>query len=165
MKANGRRRWRKWAKRNGAGRGDFADYRRFRRHRDTTYAGVEGMRPTEPMRRPFSLRSLVGMTMGARKRAARREYLTVCEKDPDHALIKAATLSTWNDGELEAGYQRWHNRQRQIRAKYRLGERLRPCPGCTACLVCVACENNNCRRKHLPVQYCAGDGVLPPMRR
>jgi len=80
-------------------------------------------------------------------------------RETDHEFVRS------NECELEAGYQRWHNRQRQIRAKYRLGERLRPCPGCTACLVCVACENNNCRRKHLPVQYCAGDGVLPPMRR
>lgn len=64
MKANGRRRWRKWAKKNGAGRGDF---RRFRRHRDSTYAGLFGMRPGPCPRRLFTLRSLVGMSQCARR--------------------------------------------------------------------------------------------------
>lgn len=80
----------------------------------------------------WSQRSLIGMTMGARKRAVRKQ------------------------SSFPFGGRRYHD----LRRRYRLGERLRPCPGCTACLVCVACENNNCRRKHLPVQYCAGDGVL-----
>lgn len=51
--------------------------------------------------KPFTPRSLVGMTMGARKRAIAR-----CEQvdlDPVHRL--------------------W----------FRLGQRLRPCPGCCAC--------------------------------
>ena len=37
----------------------------------------------------------------------------------------------------------------------------RPCPGCTACLVCIACENGTCKRGHLLNQHCDGSGVLP----
>lgn len=42
--------------------------------------------------------------------------------------------------------------------------RLRPCPGCTSCLVCIACENGNCKRRHLKTQHCDGSGVLPAKR-
>lgn len=137
MKANGRRRWRrraKWLRHRT--RTDWPQLLEYAT--DRVRASLLRIRksrnslPLPPLPpRPFSPRSLVGMSQGARKRAAWKSsafgyYSVVAE-----------------------------------RAKLRLGERLRPCPGCTACLVCLACENNNCRRKHLPVQYCDGSGVLP----
>ena len=51
-----------------------------------------------------------------------------------------------------------------IRAKYRLGERLRPCPGCAECFVCLACENGTCKREHHCMHICDGSGVLPAKR-
>lgn len=77
LEISGNRAWRKWGKRNGAGRGAMASYRVFRRHRDSTFAGVEGMRPAPLPAREFSPRSLVGMTMSARKRAARVEDIAI----------------------------------------------------------------------------------------
>lgn len=126
MKANGRRRWRKWAKKNGAGRGDFADYRRFRRHGDSTYEGVVGMRPGVVPSRPFSPRSLVGMTMGARKRGARWELAANTPSSQESRLAMAGTLRAW----------------------YRIGQRLRPCLVCLwakcklPCDVCSTCDGS-----------------------
>lgn len=53
--------------------------------------------------RPFTARSLVGMTMGARKRAARNS-------------VKRSGLKPY-----------------MLYEEYRIGERLRPCPGCANC--------------------------------
>lgn len=138
---NGMRAWRraarKWRhkqnRRSGAPRADGSG-RWYRRQR-----AWFRQRPAVP-HRPFTPRSLVGMSQRRRKQLYHQLFDT--QTDPETIYS-----GTWSRGGLH------------------IGERLRPCPGCTACLVCVACENNNCRRKHLPVQYCAGDGVLPPMRR
>lgn len=112
-------------------------------------------RPAAPSS-PFTPRSLVGMTMGARKRMAWAEYLSAC-KESDPGLLVAASLQTWNEHELEAGFQRWRERQNQIRARYCIGERLRPCPGCFDCGVeCWACHN-----PHEPDDECCGEtGVI-----
>ena len=92
-----------------------------------------GERPTQRVEhwllhvRPFSARSLVGMTMGARKRAAlydaarsgappisnRKLHLCLAPPRP-----KTMCLEDW---------------RRECRSKYRIGERLRPCPGCWHC--------------------------------
>ena len=114
MSPNGRRRWRVW-KRNydrTAIDPDVRPAKWWRRHTDTELA--------EPLPRPaFTARSLVGMTMSARKRAALRS------KAPASRAV------------------RWK--------MYRIGERLRPCPGCNQCgptievdhLVCKACGSDN----------------------
>ena len=92
-------------------------------------------------------RSLVGMTMGARKRRLWNEFF-------DEAWDGA----TIDDFRTEA-------------AKYRIGQRLRPCPGEYQCKNCS--QNNWCRctdteadaecvicgvLQHWP---CDGSGVLP----
>jgi len=75
--------------------------------------------------KPFIPRSLVGMTQGARKRKAR--------DDKELSEFLVATLA-----KLE------HTEER---AKYRIGQKLRPCPGCCACSPC------NVSRIHL-VRLC-----------
>lgn len=57
------------------------------------------------------------------------------------------------DADLRSGYD-------AARAKYRIGERLRLCAGCTGCSdVCF--DGPNCRwcRENPPL--CSGSGVLP----
>lgn len=61
--------------------------------------------------------SLVGMTMGARKRAARREWYG----GPSHLMRMALRAHPGEPSYMET------------RALYHIGERLRPCPGCPKC--------------------------------
>lgn len=90
------------------------------------------MKATGRRAKPFTARSLVGMTTGARKRAVRRaEYLTTIQDRMQWYLLRGPYL----------------------RAKYRIGERLRPCPGCCSCGPCFGPKP--CRR------VCDGSGVLP----
>ena len=86
--------------------------------------------------KPFTPRSLVGMTQGAKKRAIRR-----CEQldlDPVHRL--------------------W----------FRLGQRLRPCPGCHTCMPGVKgwhIDKVRGRFKMPTIAWsCDGSGVLPARR-
>jgi len=58
--------------------------------------------------KPFTTRSIVGMTQGARKRAARQDAMGVRTAVHD------------------------------FRTSIRIGETLRPCPGCCACWGCSA---------------------------
>ena len=58
------------------------------------------------------------MSMGARKRAA----------DDISATKACREIDTYSDGE-----ECFREFQEAERAKYRIGERLRPCPGCKAC--------------------------------
>ena len=80
----------------------------------------------------FTARSLVGMTMGARKRAHRAAMVGL---DYEDGVRFTLTTST----------------------KYRIGERLRPCPGCCACGVI---EPGN----EYQIPWCDGSGVLPARR-
>jgi len=69
-------------------------------------------------------RSLVGMTMGARKRAARLQYmLHTYEIGP----IRREALSVFAPCDAAS-----HTYKRAWRM-YRIGQRLRPCPGCAKC--------------------------------
>lgn len=89
--------------------------------------------------RPRCPRSLVGMTMGARKRAAR--------------LIAAIlTPNTSEPAEHEAA---WNLLRAQYGRQYRIGERLRPCLGCFACLPANGLTL---------ARACDGSGVLPAQR-
>lgn len=146
MSPNGRRFWRSWAK----------SYRRWlnrddrRRYRDLyddeplvkhQYTWFEAKKQFGPgllcsKAKPLAPRSLVGMTQGARKRAARQDAMGVRTAVHD------------------------------FRTSIRIGETLRPCPGCCACSPC------NVSRIHLvrlctsayPRTICDGSGVLPARR-
>lgn len=71
-------------------------------------------------------RSLVGMTEGAKKRAAR----------------------AWRDGRTRPDFVP------QGKAMWRIGQRLRPCRGCT-----------RCGEKTATLPACDGSGVLPARKR
>lgn len=145
MTPNGRRAWRKWAKkqRYKTNRGLRRSGAEFRN--DATGAWYRGQRAFFEGRpsvavKPFTARSLVGMTMGARKRRARK-------------VAQARGLKPY-----------------MLHEEYRIGQRLRPCPGCSLCKGvgcyacypkfdqdCDACVNGmNC--------LCDGSGVLPAKR-
>lgn len=152
MSPNGRRAWRKWATRrrrlfrrlcrdlrSGAHTKvtptpyDAPIKRRVRKSSEGR--GLRGPRATPP--RPFTPRSLVGMTQGARKRAIRR-------------VLRS---------EMPACY-------RLPRDFYRLGQKLRPCAGCIRCECQTAFdvwpELGEALAKDLPT--CDGSGVLPARR-
>ncbi len=152
MSSNGRRAWRKWATRrrrlfrrlcrdlrSGAHTKvtptpyDAPIKRRVRKSSEGR--GLRGPRATPP--RPFTPRSLVGMTQGARKRAIRR-------------VLRS---------EMPACY-------RLPRDFYRLGQKLRPCAGCIRCECQTAFdvwpELGEALAKDLPT--CDGSGVLPARR-
>ena len=80
----------------------------------------------------FSPRSLVGMTMGARKRAAKvdawHKAVTYGREVITRALRRciATDRTKLRVGNVASEYA-------QQRRRYRIGERLRPCPGCLAC--------------------------------
>ena len=69
-------------------------------------------------------RSLVGMTMGARKRAARLQYML---RTYDIGPIRREALSVFAPCDAAS-----HTYKRAWRM-YRIGQRLRPCPGCQRC--------------------------------
>lgn len=92
----------------------------------------------------MSPRSLPGMTMGARRRAARR-----------YVAENFAARSTPQFVHVE------HLLYAEARARYRIGERLRPCPGCSVCrdgVPPLALDPND------PEIVCDGSGVLPARR-
>ncbi len=67
-------------------------------------------------------RSLVGMTMGARKRHA----LSAQEDDALSRLMRDPL-------KVLSGHFDAHDNAEQYRKPYRIGQRLRPCPGCPSC--------------------------------
>ena len=77
---------------------------------------------------------LVGMTMGARKR---------------QAWIRLQSARFLCD-DANSDWYAW-------RSKYRIGERLRPCPGCFDCAVeCWVCHEPH----DPPDELCGGSGVI-----
>lgn len=106
--------------------------------------------------------SLVGMTMGARKRAARFQYmLHTYEIGP--ARREALSLFAPCDAASHTYKRAWR--------MYRIGQRLRPCPGEYQCKNCS--QNNWCRCTDTEADAecvvcgvshqwpCDGSGVLP----
>lgn len=84
--------------------------------------------------------SLVGMTMGARKRAALRDSISARPdglaktKIPSvRRMMNGAALASLSHDESIRTETR--TRYAAARARYRIGERLRPCPGCPYCTV------------------------------
>ena len=119
--------------------------------------------------KPFTPRSLVGMTMGARKRRARAvAYLVIV----DVTFIKHA--ETWANTEHAQLFRQrkfprhqWDLEQyAQVRAKYRIGERLRPCSGCIRCQCRSAFDAWPELGEELAKDHptCDGSGVLPARR-
>ncbi len=115
----GNRAWRQRASRNCWGP---YSWRVIRRHRWIT---EPPMRDPVLQPRPFTDRSLVGMTQGARKRAADRVAVAALGNDRAHAYTREYG-SYLRSGEYLGAY--WAARE-----TYRIGERLRPCLGCCAC--------------------------------
>lgn len=76
---------------------------------------------TEVPSRPFTARSIVGMTMGARKRAIRKVF------------NQRAFLCLYVDGDDSKANIMSDTERSAFRSKYRIGEGLRPCPGCMEC--------------------------------
>ena len=94
---------------------------------------------------PFQiLRSLVGMTMGARKRAARR-WLWPDDNRRDALRMFRDMAAEWTNNGEKYEYM-------LARKSYRIGQRLRPCPGCAGCWPKFLALNTH---------VCDGSGVLP----
>ena len=163
MKANGRRAWRKAAKKYR--RGHHLEFTRAsaawratdgqrvvcswsgavkRRH-----AGLRNGRYIEPLpplpTRPFTPRSLVGMSNGSRRRLCfALGYLiaVMCGGPARYTMQGVQSFGVW------------------LWFKKMPGQRLRRCPDCEQCLVCVQCENEKCDKEHHRQTICDGSGVL-----
>lgn len=121
------------------------------------------MKETGHRAKPFTARSLVGMTMGARKRSARRFECPGCM---ECGGLDKPKLEPWRcyGEDIDLGKEQWRPYHRcpnmrriyrQHRAKYRIGERLRPCLGCSWC------GTDPGDRKDGRWTECDGSGVLP----
>ena len=103
----------------------------------------------------ITTRSLVGMTMGARKRAA--QSVAVEQIEPLGITGVAQWIATWSTLRAAAG------------ASLRIGQRLRPCPGCHTCMPGVKgwhIDKVRGRFKMPTVAWsCDGSGVLPARAR
>jgi hypothetical protein len=117
MSPNGRRAWREWVRRQDLRRkhkqpkGSVCRMARQARRHIPLVPGV--MLP-----KFITARSLVGMTMGARKRAYRA------------AVAELEQAEVWRGDVVD-------------RSRLRISERLRPCPGCPECEhgKCWRCDN------------------------
>ena len=79
---------------------------------------------------PSNPRSLVGATMGARKRAAHRDLLE-----------REAAARTADEAAGRARSAAWFVQSLRFRESLHIGERLRPCPGpCSACCSGWCCK-------------------------
>lgn len=123
-KPGGRRGWRKWAKSRRL---------KMNAHHQKLYRGAI-MRKKQPERtplraRPLPVDHLVGRTQGARKRKAR--HWMECERLHQKAqdLQEAIDRSM---GRQPLPRTVGHTRI-SLKEHYRIGERLRPCPGCADC--------------------------------
>jgi len=179
MSPNGRRRWRKHAK-----------HRRKRMHgvvvlgkilRSSDCRGRRGDKtgPGPLPTKPWTPRSLVGMTMGARKRAALwAVFVPHCldwlgydpsTSESPQAERRHMTGCLKHSRTLTALY-------RDERAKYRIGEKLRPCPNCLKCwpltktlddgrIAALAPSGTPKRYQSLTLDdLCDGSGLLPARR-
>lgn len=145
MSPNGRKAWRKWAK--ARRRWLNMDERRYRdpyedepliKHRYAWFEAKKQFGPKLvcPKAKPFTPRSLVGMTQGARKRI-RRAISGLLDK----AHGNLASIGHQHDATRDDSF-------------LRIGQKLRPCPGCCAC---GAIEPGT----EYPIPWCDGSGVLP----
>ena len=134
MSPNGRRAWREWVRRQDLRRkhkqpkGSVCRMaRQARRHIPLVPGAV--------LPKPPTTRSLVGMTMGARKRVLQDELSRYIGDD------------NFDYGDVVAHFA----------DPLRIGERLRPCPGCFDCAVeCWVCHEPH----EPPDELCGGSGVI-----
>ena len=157
MKPTGRRRFRKMNARFRQ-RGSAVVRERARstsagKARKLILNDLWGGDPLPLPRTVFSPRSLVGMTMGARKRAAKvdawHKAVTYGREVITRALRSciATDLTKLRVGNVAIEYA-------QQRRRYRIGERLRPCP------------NPFCSKEDgCALRQCHGSGVLPARSR
>ncbi len=116
--------------------------------------------------RPLTARSLVGMTMGARKRRSRAvAYLVIVDVTfIEHAETWANTDHSKLFRQRKFPRHQWDLEQyNQVRAKYRIGQKLRPCVGCLRCQCRAAFDAWPELGKELAKDHptCDGSGVLP----
>ena len=169
MSPNGLRRWRRYAKK--------CRYRSRKEGKRATGATAQGATVralfwkarNHPIfalpPKPFTPRSLVGMTMGARKRAAWYEALRT-SYDGDGGPISNRKLRLCLRSALTVRVLavtvpiEW---RLEVRAKYRIGERLRPCVGCLRCQCRSAFDAWPELGEELAKDHptCDGSGVLP----
>lgn len=188
MNATGRRAWRKWIKRYR--RGHHAEWKRASgewracdgQAKFCALTGAQCKRKsgrknglyipskkdkTEPETKvkPFKTMSLVGMTQGARKRAwlrgALNDYLFP-HQNSTGAEHDVRSDYSWSEIRVDAPF-----------LGTKLGERLRPCPGCSTCArPCHYCEMQEpddsrcprCGQVMYSTPICDGSGVLPARR-
>ena len=98
----------------------------------------------------MNARSLVGMTMGARKRAARAQYMYAAYVLRDCRRYVLRLFADTDDG-VSHDYK-------QARKMYRIGQRLRPCNGCAECAYITWIGGRQVRNTEF---ICDGSGVLP----
>lgn len=172
MKPNGRRAWRRFAKQqrrkvNRRNRqtgtpwindADGAFYRHEQKHFE--------QRPIVPVG-PFTARSLVGMSQSARKRAIRALFVELVFTSQGTAIEPTDKGSRWfhlwcrGSGDAASRDPEYA----ALRAKYRIGERLRQCPGCFHCQPGVKgwhIDRSRSGRFNMPALalHCDGSGVL-----
>lgn len=124
--------------------------------------------PPKAQQRPFTARSLVGMSQSSRKRKARAVAFVVINSVTffEHAVPLASALH--ERLYRERGFPRHSEemmRVRDVRSKYRIGERLRQCPGCFHCQPGVKgwhIDRSRSGRFNMPALalHCDGSGVL-----
>ena len=136
----------------------------------------------------FTTRSLVGMSQSARKRRSRAvAYLVIVDVTfIEHAETWANAIHSKLFHQRKFPRHQWDLEQyAQVRAKYRIGERLRPCPGCCACwghrissaygeiAECCGPQTSGKRKSQIKAMRkwqetladnCDGSGVLPARR-
>ena len=138
--------------------------------------------------KPFTARSLVGMSQSARKRRSRAvAYLVIVDVTfIEHAETWANAIHSKLFHQRKFPRHQWDLEQyAQVRAKYRIGEKLRPCPGCCACwghrissaygeiAECCGPQTSGKRKSQIKAMRkwqetladnCDGSGVLPARR-
>lgn len=148
QKVRGRRAWRQWgSRREYKGRREArkygVKYQPLMTWNEWQKANNEGVKPTEKPIRTISARDLPGMTMGARKRLFAAEI----QQEADRIVAAGGTVK-----ELAESVRR--------RAEFwRIGEKLRPCPGCCNCQPCAGTVPKLC------IRSCDGCGVVPSRER
>ena len=153
MTPNGRRRWRAYTKK--------CRYRSRREGKRLELSAAQMMarhpgRKLYPLpARPFTARSLVGMSQSARKRAIRALFVELVFTSQGTAIEPTDKGSRWfhlwcrGSGDAASRDPEYA----ALRAKYRIGERLRPCPGC------MECDPSGF------ASICDGSGVLPARKK
>ena len=116
----------------------------------------------------MNARSLVGMTMGARKRWA-RAVTYVALNEVTFVVTAEALAAPTHCARFHARKFPRHEYDLQmykfVRLRYRIGQRLRPCPGCHTCMPGVKGWHIDKVRGRFKVPTiawsCDGSGVLP----